>query len=89
MASQSLGPRSAPQSSSWYTSSATCNRSYMMAAMRASDSSARFRSVMSWTGTGRAARGRRTAAADRTGAGCAGSGGRTAAAHWFAGASLI
>jgi hypothetical protein len=35
MASQSLGPRSASQSSNWYTSSATCNRSYMMAAMRA------------------------------------------------------
>jgi hypothetical protein len=35
MASQSLGPRSASQSSSWYRSSATCNRSYMMAAMRA------------------------------------------------------
>jgi hypothetical protein len=35
MASQSLGPRSASQSSSWYTPSATCNRSYMIAAMRA------------------------------------------------------
>ena len=35
MASQSLGPQSASKSSSWYTSSATCNRSYMVAAMRA------------------------------------------------------
>jgi hypothetical protein len=35
MASQSLRPRSASQTSSWYTSSATCNRSYMVAAMRA------------------------------------------------------
>ena len=35
MASQSLGPGPASQSSSWYTSSATCNRSYLMAAMRA------------------------------------------------------
>lgn len=35
MASQSLGPGSASQSSSWYTPSATCNRSYMVAALRA------------------------------------------------------
>ena len=35
MASQSLGPGSASQSSNWYTPSATCNRSYMMAALRA------------------------------------------------------
>ena len=35
MASQSLGPGSASQSSNWYTPSATCNRAYMMAAMRA------------------------------------------------------
>ena len=35
MASQSLGPGSASQSSNWYTPSATCNRAYMMAALRA------------------------------------------------------
>ncbi|WP_167096640.1 hypothetical protein OG976_12365 [Mycobacterium sp. NBC_00419] len=35
MASQSVGPRSTPQPSQWYASSSTCNRSYMMAAMRA------------------------------------------------------
>lgn len=32
---QSLGPGSASQSSHWYASSPTCNRSYMLAAMRA------------------------------------------------------
>lgn len=36
MASQPVGQQSAGQSSSWYASSSTCNRSYMMAAMRAS-----------------------------------------------------
>ncbi|MCI4674219.1 hypothetical protein [Candidatus Mycolicibacterium alkanivorans] len=35
MASQSLGPRSASQSSNWYASSSTCNRSYLMADWRA------------------------------------------------------
>lgn len=35
MPSQSSGPQPASQPSQWYTPSATCNRSYMMAAMRA------------------------------------------------------
>ncbi len=36
MPSQSLGPQPASsQPSQWYTPSATCNRSYMLAAMRA------------------------------------------------------
>lgn len=32
---QPLGQQSGSQSSQWYTPSATCNRSYMMAALRA------------------------------------------------------
>lgn len=35
MASQSFGQQSASQSSQWYVPSSTCNRSYMMAALRA------------------------------------------------------
>ena len=35
MASQSFGTPSASQPSQWVASSATCNRSYMVAAMRA------------------------------------------------------
>jgi hypothetical protein len=35
MASQQFGAQSASQPSHWYTSSATCNRSYMLAALRA------------------------------------------------------
>ncbi|MGV0993464.1 MAG: hypothetical protein ACOYBX_01570 [Mycobacterium sp.] len=36
MASQSFDPRSAAQVPSWYGPSPTCNRSYLLAAMRAS-----------------------------------------------------
>jgi hypothetical protein len=35
MASQPYRARSASQPSHWYASSATCNRSYMLAALRA------------------------------------------------------
>ncbi|WP_200902676.1 hypothetical protein [Mycobacterium sp. EPa45] len=35
MASHPYRARSASQPSQWYTSSATCNRSYMLAALRA------------------------------------------------------
>jgi len=35
MASQSFGPGSVSQQSQLYATSATCNRSYLMAAMRA------------------------------------------------------
>ncbi len=35
MAAQSFGSQPVSQPSQWYTSSSTCNRSYMMAALRA------------------------------------------------------
>jgi hypothetical protein len=35
MASQSFPAQSAPQPSHWHVSSSTCNRSYMLAALRA------------------------------------------------------
>lgn len=35
MASHQFGAQSASQPSQWYVSSATCNRSYMLAALRA------------------------------------------------------
>ncbi len=34
MAAQPIGPHPAAQPSHWYTSSATCNRSYLMALLR-------------------------------------------------------
>ena len=35
MTTQPIGPRSASSSSHWYTSSALCNRSYLLAGLRA------------------------------------------------------
>ena len=35
MTTQPIGPQSAASSSHWYTSSATCNRSNLLAGMRA------------------------------------------------------
>ena len=35
MTTQPIGPQSAGSSSHWYTSSATCNRSYLLAGLRA------------------------------------------------------
>jgi hypothetical protein len=35
MTTQPIGPQSAASSSHWYTSSATCNRSYLLAGLRA------------------------------------------------------
>ena len=35
MATQPLGPSSPAEPSHWYTSSATCNRSYLLALLRA------------------------------------------------------
>jgi hypothetical protein len=35
MTTQPIGPQSAGSSSRWYTSSATCNRSYLVAGLRA------------------------------------------------------
>jgi hypothetical protein len=35
MTTQPIGPQSARSSSRWYTSSATCNRAYLLAGLRA------------------------------------------------------
>ena len=35
MTTQPIGPQSAQSSSRWYTTSATCNRSYLLAGLRA------------------------------------------------------
>jgi hypothetical protein len=35
MTTQPFGPQSATSSSHWYTTSATCNRSYLLAGLRA------------------------------------------------------
>jgi hypothetical protein len=35
MAAHPIGPHSAAHTSHWYTSSATCNRSYLLALLRA------------------------------------------------------
>jgi hypothetical protein len=35
MTTQPIGPQSAGSSSHWYTNSATCNRSYLLAGLRA------------------------------------------------------
>jgi hypothetical protein len=35
MTTQPLGPQSARSSAHWYTTSATCNRSYLLAGLRA------------------------------------------------------
>ncbi|MGO9031090.1 hypothetical protein [Mycobacterium sp.] len=35
MTTQPIGPQSAASSSHWYTSSATCSRSYLLAGLRA------------------------------------------------------
>ena len=35
MTTQPLGPRSAGSTSHWYTTSSTCNRSYLLAGLRA------------------------------------------------------
>jgi hypothetical protein len=35
MTMQPIGPQSARKSSRWYTTSATCNRSYLLAGLRA------------------------------------------------------
>src|SRR5271156_5928430 len=35
MTTQPIGPQSAQSSSHWYTTSATCNRSYLLAGLRA------------------------------------------------------
>jgi hypothetical protein len=35
MTTQPIGPQSATRSSHWYTTSATCNRSYLLAGLRA------------------------------------------------------
>jgi hypothetical protein len=35
MTTQPIGPSSASSSSHWYTTSATCNRSYLLAGLRA------------------------------------------------------
>jgi hypothetical protein len=35
MTTQPIGPRSARSSSHWYATSATCNRSYLLAGLRA------------------------------------------------------
>lgn len=35
MATQPIGPRAAAQTSHWYRSSETCNRSYLLALLRA------------------------------------------------------
>jgi hypothetical protein len=35
MTTQPIGPQPAASSSNWYTNSATCNRSYLLAGLRA------------------------------------------------------